>query len=82
MPTYAREEPKMPSKKTKVEPKERHRIGPHGEKRPFSSVSNAVRGDGDRDWTAPRGVRGRIGWTPCQARGRLERRSSPLPILG
>ena len=43
MPTYPREVPKMPSKKTKAEPKERHRIGPHGEKRPLSSVSNAVR---------------------------------------
>ena len=33
----------MLPKKTKTEPKERHRIGPHGEKRPLSSVSNAVR---------------------------------------
>ena len=36
----------MMGRKTKTaqtEPTERHRIGPHGEKRPLSSVSNAVR---------------------------------------
>ena len=34
---------KMPTKKTKTEPKERHTVGPHGEKRPLSPISNAVR---------------------------------------
>ena len=45
MPTHNREH--IPSgRKTmgkKAKQKQRHRIGPHGEKRPFSVTSNAVR---------------------------------------
>ncbi len=34
----------MQPKKTKFEPRERRTIGPHGEKRPLSPVSNMARG--------------------------------------
>ena len=44
MPTSGyKGEIKLLPEKTKTEPKKRYTIGPHGEKRPLSSVSNAVR---------------------------------------
>ena len=42
MPTYGFKLPKE-KKVSKGKSKERHRVGPHGEKRPMSETGNAVR---------------------------------------
>ena len=42
MPTYGYKPPEE-KKVSKGKSKERHRVGPHGEKRPMSETANAVR---------------------------------------